>query len=326
MLDSGFSSVAVCWEAVKKVLYDPLFIAIVAAGFATWAGARTAEKTAIKNSKREADLAEIRNINHAIMVAYSVANTMLVFKKQIILNLVSDYFEGRQKFLHDIESYKMRGVDEERRVISVKSNLIFFDAPLLPLDSLDKLIFEKISSGSRCLAATIQIREYYNNLTSAIKIRHGIIENKNSKLTPHSYYGIPRQGGVDNRYHDSIVGIKNYVDDLIFFSTVVCEDLIIKGNSAAKDFKSQHGKGAPLVDKVDFEMSYFEGLIPFKHNYKSWLSGFGKHRKRPNTLINVYLRVILIIIFVQPFISAWMMIDVALLLLMGASFGFSILR
>lgn len=326
MLNLDFSNVGIYWESLKKVLDEPWFISVVAAALATWMGARAAEKTSIKNSKREAALTEIRDINHAIMVSYSVGNTMLVFKKQLILSLVHEYFEGRRKFFHDVENSRVPDVDEERRVISVKSNLVYIDAPVLPLDSLDNLIFNKISSGSRCLAATIQLREFYNNLTSAIQTRRNIIENRSSKLTPYGYYGFPHQGVVDSRYHDSIVGMRNYVDDLIFFSTIICEDLMVNGNAAAKTFKKEHGKGAPLIDRVNFEMAYFEGLVPFRSGYRSWLSGFGEHPKKIHSVHKVYLKFILFWNFVIPFISLWLVIDAAILLLMCAFLGLAILR
>jgi len=326
MVNFDFSNVGAFWESLKKVPDDPWFISVVAAGLATWMGARAAEKTSIKNSKREAALAEIRDINHAIMVSYSVGNTMLVFKKQLILNLVHEYFEGRRKFFHDVGNPRAGDVDDGRRVVSVKSNLVSIDAPVLPLDSLDSLIFNKISSGSRCLAATIQLREYYSNLTSAIQTRRNIIENRSSKLTPHAYYGYPHQGVVDSRYHDSIVGIKNYVDDLIFFSTIICDDLMVSGNSAFKNFKKEHGKGAPLIDRVNFEKAYAEGLVPFKSNYSSWLSGFGNHPEKVHSIRKLYLKVILFWNFLFPFISLSLVIDVAILLLMCALLGLAILR
>lgn len=325
MLNVDFGTVADYCVRIKKVLYDPLFMAVVAAGLATWTGARAAEKTGIKNARREAALAEIKHINHAIMVAYSIANTMLVFKKQIILKLVNDYVGGRNKFFQDVAKSKSSNVNEDNRVVSVSSNLIYIDAPLLPLDSLDSLIFEKISSGSRCLAATIQLREYYNYLTSAIHIRRNVIENKSGKLTSHIYYGYPHQNTVDNRYHDSIFAIKSYVDHLIFFSTVICEDLVVNGNSVAKKFKEEHGDGAPLIDRVNFEMAYSEGLVPFSSEYKSWLSSFGKHPKRPCLVYQFYLKAILILGFVLPFFNLWLVIDMALLLLMCVLLGLAIL-
>jgi hypothetical protein len=74
---------------------------------------------------------------------------------------------------------------------------------------------------------------------------------------PNYYFGMPLPSGDTNQEYPDLVGaLHSYVDDISFFSTVLCGDLIEHGNRAHADFTKQFRKGAP---KVSMNRTPFSG-------------------------------------------------------------------
>lgn len=81
-------------------------------------------------------------------------------------------------------------------------------------------------------------------------------------------------GDTNQEYPDLVAAIHSYVDDIAFFSALLCTDLIEHGNSVHAAYTKRFGKGAPKVSTVNFSVPRQKGLIPPDAQYADWLNGF----------------------------------------------------
>ncbi|AMC33547.1 hypothetical protein VN23_02505 [Janthinobacterium sp. B9-8] len=143
-----------------------------------------------------------------------------------------------------------------------------FPAPFVPIETLKKLVFEKISAYGRPLALVSVLDQSLFGMREAIVKRDHLIHRFASGAIPNEqipqyYFGMPLPAGDTNQeYPDSVEGIHSYVDDIAFFSTLLCIDLIKHGNKVRAAFTKKFGKGAPYVSIIDFSGPRESGLIP----------------------------------------------------------------
>ncbi len=77
-------------------------------------------------------------------------------------------------------------------------------------------------------------------------------------------------------YHDSIVNIRDYTDDVIFFAVELSEELQAHAHNIHKKLLKLT-KDVGKVNTVDYSIPRQLGLIPPKDKYNGWLSGFKNH-------------------------------------------------
>jgi hypothetical protein len=73
-----------------------------------------------------------------------------------------------------------------------------------------------------------------------------------------------------------VFAIHSYVDDIIFFGSLLCGDLVAHGNSVHEEYTKRFRKGAPNVSTVDFSGLREKGIIPSESQYTDWLNAFVK--------------------------------------------------
>ena len=72
---------------------------------------------------------------------------------------------------------------------------------------------------------------------------------------------------MDSSYPDSMESISSNLDNCIFFSKVLVEDLIEHGLKIAKEF----GRKSPKIHRVDLTEAERSGLVPDSGLYDDWL-------------------------------------------------------
>ena len=81
------------------------------------------------------------------------------------------------------------------------------------------------------------------------------------------YFGLTLPTGHTNQeYSDVIEAIHSYIDDVIFFSSLLCDDLIEYGNKL-RSRERYLETNAPKVNEVNFSTPIASKLIPPKSNY-----------------------------------------------------------
>lgn len=73
-----------------------------------------------------------------------------------------------------------------------------------------------------------------------------------------------------------IDAIYNQTDDGIFFSQLLCKDLVEHGNQITVQLKKKFKKGAPRISEPDFDKAEKSDLMPNTDNYADWLTMFVK--------------------------------------------------
>jgi hypothetical protein len=93
-------------------------------------------------------LKEIRNTNAAIMVAFTIANTALGLKGQLVKPM-------QEKFKADLDSFnkylddRKVGLRQGNAPYALLADFKNFLPPAVPIDSLKKLVYEEISSAGK---------------------------------------------------------------------------------------------------------------------------------------------------------------------------------
>lgn len=79
---------------------------------------------------------------------------------------------------------------------------------------------------------------------------------------------------VSTEYADTLEALFNQTDDGIFFSQLLCRDLMESGESALKDYRRLAKKSTEHISTIDFRQALELGLMPDESKYQDWLRAF----------------------------------------------------
>jgi hypothetical protein len=266
------------WPIDYGSLFTTIIGALAGAGIGAWAAGYISER----NKNREQLTKEIRDTNAAIVLALSVTNCGLVLKKQHIIPLKIDYETERNKCLEIIAQITIG----KSQTDIAQLRLLELDQISPPISYLQDIVLSRLSTASRALAVVTELNESVCNLNTALKRRNELITKfKNNDLPEgaskeHFYFGLRYANSQTNEeYRDSIIGITHYTNDLIFFGSLLCDDLREHGELLVSSFnKKRLGGETPEINEFDLSGARNEGLIPPSEDYEPWTTGF---QKRP---------------------------------------------
>lgn len=242
-------------------------------------GALGAQYIAERMKRREERIREIRNTNAAIMTCFSICNATLMVKKQHVEPMRIE-FEKQKENLKLFMQSNAAGNGLKNQVYEMTADLRLFPAPVVPIDTLKTLVFEKISAYGRPLALVSVLEQSLTGLAQAIAHRGRLIQRFQSNAIPkerfaHHYFGLRQVSGeTDQEYSDTVSVISSYTDDVAFFSSLLCQDLIKHGEKVRALVAKPSDKSVPKVSKADFSGPKAKGLLPSDKNYADWLAGF----------------------------------------------------
>jgi hypothetical protein len=272
-------------QSGAALLNSAFTTSLIGALAGAYAGARAAQRITERSKERDQLLAQIRTTNAATMVAYSACNSGLALKKQHVQPLY-DAFIAAKKELETFRQQRATGQRQGNAEYNFVADMRTFPALSAPMETLKDLVFHKISAYGRPLALVATLDQCFAGLKEMIAKRDALIHRFASgavpkELVPRYYFGMPLQGGDTNReYPDLVHAIHSYVDDIAFFSSLLCTDLAEHGNRAHKAFTKKFGKGAPRASSADFTAAREKGLIPPDSQYADWLSAFVQNDKK----------------------------------------------
>jgi hypothetical protein len=273
---TALSSAAIAgWQ----FLNSNLFIAFVGGFTGAIGGALGAQRISERNRRREEKLKELRYTNAAIMVGYTICNAALALKKQHVQPMRESFLNAKT----DLEAFKVKR--DAKQVppdvqFQVQLGMRTYPAPIVPIESLKDIMFQELSVVGRPLALAAVIEQSLIGLSAAIAKRDQLIQRFGTgdipeELHPNYYFGLPFQGGhINQEFPDLVEAIYSYVDDLAFFSSKLCVDLIKHGAKVRESLMKKPSKKVPRVSEVDFSGPLKSGLIPPDSLYKDWLNAF----------------------------------------------------
>jgi hypothetical protein len=269
------------WQDTKD-FFNSSFSTAMAGAFA---GAWGAQYIAERSKYRDELIKEIRNINAASVVAFGICNSLLSLKKQHVKALKENFYSQKKLLTDHRGKVQARAIDP-KTAFEFQADLQTLTAPQFPIDILREQIFERLSLVGRPLNLTTTLSETLHCLNWSIERRNQLIESYKSATNPQVdlpvlYFGLPVNGHVDQTYPDVIDSVYSQTNDGIFFSNLLCKDLIEHGEKMAGVFSKKFGKGAPTINTTDFTKAEDAGLMPDEADYADWLTMFVKRIETP---------------------------------------------
>lgn len=245
------------------------FGALAGAGAGAWGAQRVIERT----RRKEELLREIRNTNAAVMVAFTIANTALGMKSQLVKPMVDRFRADLERLKIHLSAPQPMGAPKAK--FTFQADLQGFLAPSFPVDTLKTLVFDRISAYGKALSLVPLIENASIGLSRSIKERRVLIADfKNHPMDDAwalRYFGEKSPSGQTHReFADLTDVIASYTDDVIYFTGSLVEELVAHGQLLHKAFADHYGKGAPKVDAPDFSGPKKSGLYPSVADYGAW--------------------------------------------------------
>lgn len=267
------------WPEIKDFFNSVFFTAIAGSLAGAFAGAYGAQRIAERAKYRDEFLKEIRNSNAATMVSFGICNSLLSIKKQHVKSL-KENFESQKAALLDFEKKRNERQISKDEIFNFLADFQTLSLPQLPVDILQKQVFEKLSLVGRPLSLATTLRQTVDSLSASLDKRNQLIESykmSNAAISAPLYFGLPQRGRINQDYPSLIDAIYRQTDDGIFFSQLLCKDLAEHGEQIAAQFKKQFGKDAPTISKCDFGKAEKDNLMPNDDNYPDWFTMFVKN-------------------------------------------------
>lgn len=270
------------WQDAKDFFNSAFFSAIFGSLAGALAGAYAAQRIVERAKRRDELLKEIRHTNAAITVAFGMCNSLLSLKKQHVKSL-KEVFDSQKAELIDHLKKQQRGQIGKGQIFEFKADLETLSLPPLPVETLQTQVFEKLSLMGRGLSLVITLVQTLHSLSASLEKRNQLIDayKVNAGLKPDDfpalYFGLRQGNYINQEYPSSLDAINSQTDDGIFFSQLLCKDLVEHGSQIAQRFKKHFGKGAPHVNRPDFAKAEENNLMPSPDNYTDWLTMFKQH-------------------------------------------------
>lgn len=246
----------------------------IVAGIGALAGAWGAWKIADRKQQKDDYVKEIRAINTAMTLTFSVCNDFLVLKSQHVKPLKEDFDKTKQKLIGDIERFQAGKVAPGFQ-IRFEPNLKAFESPQSPIELLESYVYGKLNLPNRALMLMNQLNGSYANFKDSCVNRNGLIQTFfHNGVSPEQFYGLPQKHGIDSRYADYVEAQSLYCDDIIYFSSQLNVALRSAGEKSQAKNKRLAGKGAQELNLMDLAKAEQDGLMPDPKKYEKWESGF----------------------------------------------------
>jgi hypothetical protein len=269
------------WLNTASFFNSAFATSLIGALAGAYAGARAAQKITERAKEREQLISQIRATNAATMVAFSAFNAGAALKKQHVQPMY-EKFENAKAKLYAYKAERATGQRQGNAEYVFTPDMRTFSAPLAPIETLKDLVFNKLSAYGRPLALVSVLEQSFIGLREVISKRDALIHRFASGHIPkelvHKYYfgqKLP-SGDINQEFPDLVFAIHSYVDDIIFFGSLLCGDLVAHGNSVHEAYAKRFRKGAPNISTVDFSGLREKGIIPLDSQYTDWLNAFVK--------------------------------------------------
>ena len=268
-------SASITAQYIEKFLDSAFLISLIGALAGAAAGALGAQHVIEKTKAREEGLKELRSTNAAIIVAFTTCNTALGFKKQLVRPMVERFNAGRSA-LQSFREEKQLGQRQGNSPFKFQADLIAFSAPVISIETLKTLVFDRTSSLGKPLMLVSLVENASVGLATAITKRELLMsefksETQEPESWPLRYFGEALSSGHTFReYADLVDVIDSYTNDLIFFSAKLSEELVLHGHALHTSFTKRFGKGAPNVNEPNFAGPKSSGLFPPESDYSAW--------------------------------------------------------
>ena len=266
------------WQNISA-FFNSNFTAALAGAFA---GAIAAQRIGDRAKQRDILLQEIRTINAAITISFTVCNAGISLKKQYIKDMYEKYI-AKKSDLEEFLKKRETGEIPRNQPFEFQADFRSLQMPQVPIETLRAQVYENISVTGRPLALVGALSGAIDSLADTINKRNALIEQfralgaAGEAQLPAFYFGLPYgPGHVSTEYLDTVESMYTLTDDVIFFSELLGKDLMEHGNNILNQYRKIAKVKKEKISELDFEKAYENGLMPNKNNYADWLKAFIK--------------------------------------------------
>lgn len=272
------SSVA---TSIWGTLNSGVGLAFVGGLTGAFGGALGAQRIVERTKAREEAIRELRDTNAACMVAFTCCNAGLRSKNQHIRPIYEQLIADKQKVT---EAKAARAAGAQIPHVQLLADLKAFPAPVLPMDVLRDLAFNRISSPARVLSLVAEMEQALVGLQSSIAKRDALVRELGSvpKNVLHCFYlgEVLPDGSTNQEYPDVVEAIQSYADDLIWFGARLCGELVSHANERRNRLSKRDRRAISTISAMDFSGPREAGLFPSDDQYSSWIRAFPTKQPR----------------------------------------------
>jgi len=254
---------------------------IASAAFGVLAGAWINSRIQTRKSVVE----ELNAIRAALSLCFSITNRFVNLKLQYVRSTRDRFAQDRQEY----EEFKERARTHKgppQLVYEFRGDLRTLSPITVPIQVLERCVYEKISVSGRALAALSDFTSAIDGLKESTKYRNEWIEEVRKEQLPDDllaerYFGLINPTGMtDQRFKGNIEAIYSQTDDCIFFPLILAEDLSKRGNQLRRKNRWKYWFGLPKTMKADWSTARAQGLILKDDECALWLGGFKEEPTR----------------------------------------------
>lgn len=272
------------FESAYKLFNSQFMSSVIGALAGAFAGAYAAHKIATSAKKRERLEAQMRSTNIAISSAFLTCNAALGLKGQHIQSMFTSYSSDKNNFETVLRNPPDSGP------IHFAMDLKVLHMPFVPFDDVSSIIQGQLNVRGRPLALVSTIKNSLTSLKEVLEYRNRLIEQFKT-----SFQGLPEErklriyfglslpdGSIHQEYADTLQAIYQYTNDVIFFSSLLCSDLVAHGEKIRVQYRKDFGRHLEKTTSPDFKTEKAEKLMPDAKDYADWMNMFQEHpREHP---------------------------------------------
>lgn len=279
------------FENAYNLLNSQFMSSVIGALAGAFAGAYAAHKIGTGAKRRELLEAQMRSTNVAISSAFLTCNSVLGLKGQHVQSLYTSYISEKENFETALRDPPANGQ------IHFAMDLKKLHMPFVPFDDVSGIIQGQVNVRGRPLALVSTIQNSLSSLRESLEYRNGLIDQFKTDFQglqeEHKlkiYFGLPLpDGNVHQEYLDTLQATYQYTDDVIFFSSLLCSDLVAHGEKIRAQYRKEFGRHLEKTTSPDFKTEKAEKLMPDAKDYEDWLAMFQEHPQEQSWFKRVWL-------------------------------------
>jgi hypothetical protein len=237
--------------------------ALFGAGFGAWAASWIALHSERHKRLRE----EISGCNTALGLAASIIETVLNLRSQLVLPMADSY---RSRFQDFVAATQRRVPPGGLNLITFMADLRVVHFPTMPVPELRGLLQSSSSNSAAARALISSLAQSVESLHTMVQMRNEIghkFRALQDEEKADLYFGLrAREGFIDDRYPDAMLGMVDNSEDVAYFSELLMEVLMKHGEALAKDY----GRRPPKLIKVDLSEARAAGRLADRSRYPSF--------------------------------------------------------
>ena len=249
---------------------------------ASFAGAWGAQIAIFRRDQRREIVATLKSVNEAQALCSTIGNTLMAMKRQHLLAMVEKF---RALELEYASLQTRSSAAGQPEILNFAPNLMTLPIVKVPVERLEKTVFERLDIRMEALAATVELGKAFDLLNTSLIGRNDILAKwadgpkVRDDEVMYRYLGIHRPDRADTRYKDFLFAIEKYCEDCIYFDMMVSEAICEYGQKLRRKYRHHIFWRLPKVSVPDFSKAKELGLIPDKKEYERWHIGF---KRLPN--------------------------------------------